>query len=225
MQIDQIIRSSRKTIALIVQRDGKLLVRAPYSATNAQIMHFVNEKTDWIQKKQAQVQQRQAAAPVALQFVEGESFLYLGKLYPLHLNDQELPLLVLLNGQFNLAKSAQSHAKDIFIAWYKQQAHQVISERVTLFASQYNLTSWKQIRITSARTRWGSCSSSGTLSFTWRLVMAPLPALDYVVIHELAHLLEKNHSKRFWERVAAMLPDFAVQSRWLKENGQRLKLD
>jgi predicted metal-dependent hydrolase len=84
---------------------------------------------------------------------------------------------------------------------------------------------WKQIRISSARTRWGSCSTTGNLSFTWRLVLAPLEVIDYVVIHELVHTTIKNHSPAFWHRVAEIMPGYKQQVTWLKRNGRFLSLD
>jgi predicted metal-dependent hydrolase len=94
---------------------------------------------------------------------------------------------------------------------------------VNLYAAQYGLR-YEKIRITSAQTRWGSCSPKGTLSFTWRLVMAPLEVIDYVVIHELAHLRVKNHSKTFWAEVESMLPDYTRHVAWLRKNGKFLTL-
>jgi predicted metal-dependent hydrolase len=81
-----------------------------------------------------------------------------------------------------------------------------------------------KVRISSARTRWGSCSQKGNLSFTWRLVMAPPDVIDYVVVHELCHTREMNHSRSFWEQVEAILPDFRQRRRWLKEYGKLLVL-
>jgi len=227
MKIDKLIRSSRKTIAIIVERDGQLVVRAPLRASNAQILRFVEEKSAWIRAKQeAAWQRKDQAAPH--QFANGESFLYLGQSYPLKwveiVPSGSRAILSFYEGRFWLAKASLPRAKEILTLWYKQQARQVLDQRVRLYASQFHL-SFSQVKITSARTRWGSCSTRGTLSFTWRLVMAPQEVIDYVVIHELAHLLEKNHSKRFWDQVAAMLPDFQQQEKWLKQNGHRLNLE
>ncbi|NPV77748.1 MAG: M48 family metallopeptidase, partial [Anaerolineae bacterium] len=82
----------------------------------------------------------------------------------------------------------------------------------------------KQIKITSAKTRWGSCSAKGTVSFPWRLVMAPVPVIDYVVVHELVHILEKNHSRAFWNKVRAIMPDYQQKIRWLEVNGYTLMI-
>ncbi len=223
MKIDKLIRSHRTTIALIVRRDGKLIVRAPYRTPDAQILRFIEEKASWIREKQAEAQERLAQA-VSKEFVSGTSFLYLGVSYPLAIISRERPYLALENGRFLLSQETLPRAKDVFTAWYKQQARQVCEERAQVYAARYHLT-YVRVKITSARTRWGSCSSRGTLSFTWRLVMAPLQVIDYVVIHELAHLVEKNHSNRFWEKVRSMMGDYKQYIDWLKTNGQQLSLE
>jgi predicted metal-dependent hydrolase len=99
----------------------------------------------------------------------------------------------------------------------------VISERVAYHAKK-NKFAYRKIRISSARTRWGSCSTNGTLSFTWRLVLAPSEVIDYVVVHELAHTQIKNHSPKFWRRVVEIMPEFKRYITWLKKNGRFLTL-
>jgi predicted metal-dependent hydrolase len=154
--------------------------------------------------------------------VDGSTFLYLGKAYPLTLVEHQRPALV-FDRHFYLDRSNLPRAQAVFTAWYREQARGVLEQRVAWCARQYGLAA-KGVRITSARTRWGSCSSRGTLNFTWRLVMAPLEIIDYVVIHELAHLKEKNHSPAFWQLVERMLPDFRWRRDWLKKNGHILAL-
>lgn len=117
-----------------------------------------------------------------------------------------------------------AHAERIFISWYTVQAKPVITERVKEYAANYGFI-YRQVKITDAQTRWGSCSPSGSLNFSWRLVMAPIRVIDYVVVHELVHLNEKNHSGRFWDNVKAILPDYTQQVQWLKTNGYKLRLD
>jgi len=128
-----------------------------------------------------------------------------------------------MDGFFKLTEAAQPNAESVFTAWYRKQARNVLTERVEFFARKHGFKIGK-IRVSSARTRWGSCSSKDTLSFTWRLVMAPLEVIDYVVVHELCHLKEMNHSKAFWTRVERILPDYKVHRKWLKENGVKLSL-
>ncbi len=221
----KIVRSRRKTIALIVQSDGSLLVRAPLRVTQRQIMDVVQQQAEWVRTRQEAARQRAAAAPPKA-FVEGEIFNYLGQPYRLVIANAARPALALdaQAGQFRLVRAAQPGAAALFDAWYRRQARQVFTERVAFYARQIGLQPQK-LRISSARTRWGSCSSRGTLSFTWRLVMAPLPVIDYVVVHELCHLQVRNHSKDFWNKVRAIMPDYKERARWLRVNGHLLRLD
>ncbi len=220
IEIDNLIRSKRRTIALIVERDGTLTVRAPKRATSSQIMTFVQEKVNWIVRTRERL--RSVIDIPKKQYLDGEKFLFLGNEYELKLTGPQRPALKFAHG-FYLAHTSQKRGEFAFASWYKEQAFVVISERATIFAQGYGFTP-KQIKITSARTRWGSCSPNGTLNFTWRLVMAPMDVIDYVVIHELAHLRVKNHSKRFWKVVEDILPGYRLQRKWLRENGERLVL-
>jgi predicted metal-dependent hydrolase len=221
LHIDQIIRTKRRTIALIIQPDGRLIVRAPLRATQKQIEQVVAHKAKWIQSKQALVSAANARfAPKT--YTQGESFLYLGKSYRLEIVAASKPPLRLAD-RFYLSRPALAKAEKLFTAWYIAQAKVVIAERVAIYACRYGYE-YRQVKITRAKARWGSCSPRGNLNFSWRLVMAPMPVIDYVVVHELVHLREKNHSRRFWEGVKAILPDYAQQVQWLKVNGYRLRL-
>ena len=221
--IDAIIRTKRKTIAIIVQTDGKVVVRAPLKANKKQIEAFVASKVEWIEKHRQRMQSI-AIKGSQKKFVSGEKFLFLGASYPLEFYDQLAQDFVLVNGFFQMKRALQPAALMIFTSWYQVKARQIITERVNWFARRYNFKPVK-IRISSARTRWGSCSSQGTLSFTWRLIMAPVEMIDYVVVHELAHLLERNHGSNFWNEVEKILPDYKEKRAWLKENGHLLSLE
>ncbi len=219
--IDQLIRSKRKTVAIIVQRDGKVIVRAPLKASERQIRQFVESKTGWIAEKKIQMQEQTPA--LQKKFTAGERFPYLGQEYALSVVSGPRAGLR-FEGGFSLNQNSQSEAALLFEKWYKAAARKILTERARLYAQKFGLK-YQKIRISSARTRWGSCSSRGTLSFTWRLVMAPLEVVDYVVVHELAHLRVQNHSAAFWVEVAKMMPDFKPRRDWLKKNGRFLTLD
>jgi predicted metal-dependent hydrolase len=219
IHVDQIIRSKRKTLALVVRPDGSLLVRAPWRTPKYMIQEFVEKNRKWIETKQAQALAVLPTAP--RQYVPGEMFLYLGTSYPLELVDGQREPLRLDDGKFKLALSRQGDGASAFERWYREQARQVLTARVEFFARQFDFQ-YKRIRITSARTRWGSCSATGSLSFSWRLILAPLAVVDYVVVHELVHTVFHNHSKQFWDRVGTVMPDFPKHRRWLRENGRQL---
>lgn len=219
IQIDKLVRSKRKTLSLIVETDGTLTVRAPLRMKEADIRGFIEAKSGWIKRKQTKAREV-AVAP--RRYADGETFLYLGREVPLRLVPGRKPALV-MDRIFKMTKSAQPRAESVFEAWYKKQARSVLTGRVEFFARKYGFNAGK-IRISSARTRWGSCSARSTLSFTWRLVMAPPQVIDYVVVHELCHLRELNHSPSFWAQVEAILPDYKSHRKWLKHHGVKLQL-
>lgn len=217
IEINQIIRSKRKTIALIIQRDGALIVRAPLRAPEKFIREFAEKHTQWILKKQTQM--RAVVPAPAKQYLPTETFLFLGEEFPLEIVKGQKTALA-LDTHFKLAESALENAEQTFQHWYREQARQILTERVRLFAGQHNLQ-YQKIRIGSARTRWGSCSDKDVLSFSWRLILTPMEIVDYVVVHELAHTLVHNHSKRFWKQVEKFLPDYKERRKWLRTNGQK----
>lgn len=216
VKVNRLIRSKRRTIALIVERDGSVTVRAPLKMLPKTIDEFVKKHAKWVEKKQAEVQAMVPARPRTYQ--PGEQFLYLGQSYPLEIvRDAKQKLS--LDSSFKLAETEQSNAQTIFRSWYRRKAAKLLGERVAYFAKQFGLEI-ESIRITSARTRWGSCSPKGALSFSWRLLMTPPNVIDYVVVHELAHTIHHNHSKKFWKLVEKWMPDFKERRQQLKQYGQ-----
>jgi predicted metal-dependent hydrolase len=220
IEINKLVRARRRTIALIVERDGSLTVRAPKRAALRDIEQFIHEKTGWILR----TREKLLAIPEAAgkEFIEGEKFLFLGTEYELKLVSPQHPALK-FDDEFRLGSTSQGRAALLFTRWYKEQALRVISERVQHYAALHGFQP-KQVRISSAKTRWGSCTSTGSLNFTWRLVMAPLEVIDYVVIHELAHLRIHNHSAKFWKLVESIEPQFQARRKWLRLNGETLNL-
>jgi predicted metal-dependent hydrolase len=222
IEIDTFIRSKRRTIALIIERDGSLTVRAPLRAPTSAIETFIQQKADWITRTREKIKNTLREPVLGKQYTDGEKFLFLGSSFDLKLVGFQKPLLH-FDGGFFLSLAAQQKGEQVFTRWYKDRALEIISERVSHYSEKYNFSPGK-VKINSAKTRWGSCSPSGTLNFTWRLVMAPLDVIDYVVVHELAHLRVKNHSSKFWKAVAAIYPDYQKQRKWLRENGAALNL-
>ena len=220
IKIDKLIRSKRRTIALIIERDGSFTVRAPMRAPHVAIETFIQQKADWITRTRKKI--KSIEPTVGKQYADGEKFLFLGSSFDLKLVGLQKHSLHFDNG-FTLRQSAQIKGEQVFTHWYKEQALEIISERVKQYSQQYNFTP-KQVKISSAKTRWGSCSPNGTLNFTWRLVMAPLDVIDYVVVHELVHLRVKNHSSKFWKAVEVIYPEYKKQRKWLRENGGKLNL-
>lgn len=219
MKIDKLIRSRRKTIGLQITNDARLIVRAPLFASEDYIQKLIERKASWIRTKMEYFRQRQSKITVR-NFLPGEEFLYLGRPYLLQAVD-DLPKAVILDGSLKISTVVLANARDHIESWYKAQALLHITLRVEYFAGITGLK-YKTIRINNATTRWGSCGYQDTLNFTWRLIMAPARVIDYVIIHELMHLKQRNHSRRFWAEVKAMMPDYKLDEHWLKHNGHRL---
>ena len=126
------------------------------------------------------------------------------------------------DGEFVIAARYAAAARDFFEEWFRERAAKYFRERAEFFASAHNLE-FTRIKINSASSRWGSCSVRKTLNFSWRLLMTPPDVIDYVIVHELAHLKELNHSRRFWLEVEAMLPDYRNAKTWLRDNGRMFR--
>lgn len=208
----EVIKSRRKTLALVIDHDGELIVRAPFSATNSDIRYFIEQKEEWIREKSIAVKAKAQKHPV-LSLQDGETILYLGKEHAIHrtLVDH----VVLTEEMLHIPDTAQ--AKEVIIKWYKRRAAAILAERVAIYASRMGVTP-SGISITSAKTRWGSCSYKNHLNFTWRLIMCPMEVVDYVVVHELSHIEHKDHSKAFWNCVAEVDTMYQEHEKWLKDN-------
>ncbi|MCX8159709.1 MAG: M48 family metallopeptidase, partial [Candidatus Saccharicenans sp.] len=218
----KIIRSKRRTVGLEINDRGELIIRAPEGLGQAAIDEIIERHRRWIDRKLAEVEKRrQMFRPK--KFVEGERFLWLGQEYPLVISSESHPALKFNGREFVLSARWQGRAREIFKKLYRQKALAYLSHRTRQLA-ELNGFRFARFRLSSAKTRWGSCSARGTVSLTWRLIMAPPEIIDYVIIHELAHTREKNHSRNFWELVEEQLPDYRERRRWLKKFGFRLNL-
>lgn len=221
IKIEKIIRTKRRSIAMYINSDAELIVRAPFNTSEKTINKVVLKYRDRLQKTQKEVQLKNLKFNKK-EFVDGEKFFYLGNYYNLKLVDNQ-EILFDFKDEFLLSKKCLSQARDIFIIWYKRSAYEKISQRVEWYA-QKNGFEYNKINITNAQKRWGSCSHRGNLSFSWRLIMAPLPIIDSVVVHELAHLEVKNHSKTFWNKVGNLDPEYKEHKNWLKNNRHLLRM-
>lgn len=221
IKIDKIIRSRRRSISLEITRNAQLIVRMPKYASLRDVERFVMEKKAWIEQKLQEAGENvQKHSPK--KFVSGEKFYYLGEKYTLVTRSQSIKSQsskLEFNNGFYIFEGDIPYAKNIFIKWYKRQAKINIPKRVQWYAFHHNLK-YGKITITSASRRWGSCTSTGNLNFTWKLILLPIKIMDYVVVHELAHLLQHNHSKKFWAEVEKMMPDYKERRKWLKKNGE-----
>ena len=172
----ELIRSSRKTLGIEIDREGKVIVRAPRWCALKQIEDFLVKKEGWILEKSVRQKERMKLAQTHMELTE----------------EQKL--------------------------FYRRKAREVLCHRVEHYAKLMDVT-YGRIAIREQKTRWGSCSAKGNLNFNWKLILMPPGVLDYVVVHELAHRLEMNHSGKFWALVEKYMPEYRKYRGWLKENG------
>jgi len=219
-KISEIIRTKRKTIALIIKDDATLVVKAPNKTSDKEIYEVIKKHRRWIKKHLEYISHLEKKEEK--KFIAGESFLLLGKSYRLLLvGNQNVPLK--FDNGFYLDERFRGSARYLFIDFYKKTAKAIIGERVEYYSKMTGFN-YKGVKITSANKRWGSCSRDNSLSFTYKLIMAPLSVVDYVVVHELCHTVEHNHSKAFWGKVQSIIPNYKEAQEWLKEHGHLLDI-
>ena len=220
IHIDKIVRSRRRTIALIVTPEAELVVRAPLNVPAALIDDFVKKQQVWIRKKVAEMKGRPQALIHA--YEEGEIFWFLGRSYPLRIVD-DAGAGVQRTDRLCVSRTIKPDIRSGIQRWYMAEAAKEIHSRCMWFSMMTGYSP-ASVRITDARQRWGSCTHKGGLNFSWRLIQAPLEIVDYVIVHELVHLKQPDHSRKFWAKVDALMPDYKRRRRWLRENERLLRI-
>lgn len=200
----QIRRMKRKTVGIYITKDGAVEIRAPYGVPKAEIDRIVREKEAWIASHQSTMLERnQMRDTYCLQ--PGGSLLFRGRDYSV---ERSQTSRVFFDGeQFLIPDVPMEALRPALAELYRQAARKLLPAVAEHYAPLVGKKP-AQVRITSAKTRWGSCSAKGCLNFSWRLLFARQDVIDYVVVHELAHLVEFNHSPRFWALVESILPDY-----------------
>jgi hypothetical protein len=237
----QLIRSARRKTLLLQVKQGKVTVRAPARLPLIQIKAFIDDKSAWLKQKLAEQylisQQANAVKPIT--FTQNSSLFYLGVEHSLNIafaqksaiyvNDLSITVVLSYRQQSNIeaSDSRAAHYKLIkqvkkkLSAFFKQQLHNYLSEKLPLLTSHCQLTPISY-KVRFYKSRWGSCNSRGELSFNYLLMLLPCWVIDYVIIHELCHLQHLNHSKDFWQLVECYCPNYKSAIIWLKTHQQQL---
>jgi predicted metal-dependent hydrolase len=218
--VEKVIRSRRRTISLEVTTAATLVVRAPLRAPDAYIEKVILEKSSWILRKMDKMKRRLPSP--CHEYAEGEQFLYLGREYPLHIVDNGRTGIE-RSDRLYVSRSVLPDIRNLLKQWYMEEAQKEIRARCMWFSMKTSHVP-VSIRITDAQQRWGSCTHKGGLNFSWRLIQAPPDIIDYVVVHELVHISQPDHSKKFWAKVQKVLPDYKSRRTWLRENEHLLKI-
>jgi predicted metal-dependent hydrolase len=180
----------------------------------AVIEEAVQKRSDWILEKRRQSLERLSRFPVPT-YAQGETFLFLGKNLTLHYSLNAKKPFAAGNVLF-VPAAKREKAGQLLEAWYKEQARLHFAARLEYFSAAMGVK-YTSLRLSSATARWGSCGVNGSINLNWRLVLAPSWAVDYVVVHELAHILRRDHSAAFWAEVENVLPDYKKRRKALNE--------
>ena len=221
----EVVRSKRATADIVLERDGRIVVRAPESAADEQIEKIVDSKLHWIYPNLAEWRDLNSTR-ILREYKSGEGFLYLGRSYRLKLVAEQAEPLLLKNGRFTLRRDLVESgdvelAKAAFREYYVARGYERISKRVEYFAPKVDAKP-RGVDVKELGHRWASCSPLGKLSFHWKCMMAPQTIIDYIIVHELCHFHHLDHTDAFWNEVDKVMPNYRERKEWLKVNGAGL---
>jgi hypothetical protein len=214
--------SKRKTLNISVERDRSIIVRAPENLSLERIDEIVQSKRNWIKDKINHTQKY----PVdfkAKEFISGEGLLYLGRNYQLLVVEEDFEG-IRFNQSFSISKSNQKNANQLFKEWYLAKALEKIEPLAKKYAANLGVK-YNACKTSEMKYRWASCTPKNNILFNWRIIKAPMYVLEYLVAHELAHLIKQNHTPEFWNIVSIQVPNYEKAKKWLKEKGQLLEID
>jgi hypothetical protein len=206
----------RRTIGISVGPAGELRVAAPVGCSRRALEAAVRQRLDWVRKKVAE--QRARTAAQTRSYVDGELFPYLGGRYPLTLVDGAAVALELRDGRFVLDRALAPEAAARLAGWYAARARTWIPARLDRLVEPGGPAP-SAVQVRAMGRRWGSCTASGKISLHWQAILLPPAIIDYILVHELMHLRQLNHSKAFWDCVEKAMPDYAERRTWLRVNG------
>ena len=211
--------AKRRSIGITVERDGQLILASPPEVPMETLEKVVSDKRLWIYSKL--LKKESLNPPTAVkEYVSGEGFYYLGRSYRLKLVDsvKGQPPLRLYQSRFELQRDAQARGREEFIRWYCDRLRPILDTQIAALVKRIG-ASPRSVQVRELGYRWGSCGHKGDLYFHWRVAMLPRTMIEYVVVHELVHLIEPHHTTAFWDRVERIVSDWCDRKQWLAENG------
>ncbi|MEW5802103.1 MAG: SprT family zinc-dependent metalloprotease [bacterium] len=223
-------RRNRTTVGILIDPVKGVVISAHPDLDAGELREIVLKRAGWIIDKQNQLRNK-ISLKVPKKFVEGECFWYLGNQYPLYIQKSDpcqsfglLPRIdfqadafwIFLPGRTD-EEERISLIRSAFLRWYFAKAEEIILEKINIRKKDV-MVNPHTIRVRHQKCCWGSCTGKNALHFNWRLILSPLPVIDYVVVHELCHLRVKNHSPQFWSLVRSIVPDYQDRKAWLRQN-------
>lgn len=213
--------SQRRALEITVGRDGSLTLSAPPEVSDIKLIDFAHRKRIWVYRQLARKEMLAHQAPRKV-FTEGEGFTYLGRSFRLRLVPESGAPVKLVSGRFVMPKAMAPNGRDHMIRWYRERAQSWLAEKVSEFAARMEVLP-AGLRVQDLGYRWGSCGKGDVLYFHWKTILLPARIAEYVVVHEMAHLLEPHHTPDFWRRVERAMPDFERRKVWLAERGMTVE--
>lgn len=224
----EIIRTERSKSASIEIEDDIVKVVVPKTLSDQRIEDLISNRTAWIrQKLKIHIE---TIRPKPKEYVNGESFTYLGRNYRLKCIRGGTGLVKLKNGYLNVpvaecvsGSALEQSVQQSLHGWYQSRALEKLKEKTKRYSSILGVKP-QSVDVKEYKARWGSCSSSGDITYNWRIIIAPHQIVDYIVAHELCHLLEHNHGPKYWKLVQSVIPNYREHREWLKVNGEGLRV-
>lgn len=218
----KVVRSKRKTISIFIERDGSVSARIPKDTSDEDLQEVIKAKEYQIHKNLAEWKLTNESK-ITRDYVSGQSFLYLGRNYRLKYIDEEFKGLKLRNGRFVIARKYQKKSKDYFIAFYKEKLYEKLNPIIEKYQNQLGVKA-SDVKVMELQNRWASCTNTGNVNFHWKCAMSPIDTLNYIVAHELVHLIHPNHTAAFWNDLDKVIPNYDKHIHWLKLNGAGMDL-
>ena len=221
----EVVRSRRRTAALHIV-GNELQVRVPNQVRDESIIEILQKKRPWIRRKVVQL--KEVPVPQPKEFVNGEAFPFLGQNFRLKVQEGHRVGVQLSEGYLlttvrpsEVGEQRKQRIQQYLKSWYRSRAEERLQEKVERYSKQIGVSP-KGLRVREFKSKWGSCDSRGTIAFNLNLIKAPQPIVDYVVIHELCHMIQPNHSKNFWKEVEKYDASYKEHRAWLKQHASEL---
>ncbi len=225
--VSYLYSSRRRSISLEV-RNAEVVIRAPKGARQSELEKFAFSKEGWVQAKIIEQQLSIARLP-RYNYETGDEFPFLGEKLYLQVSHGSAGMIQKLGGKLTVLTSSRSklplkaQVKKQIETWYKKEALILLSMKTRELCDRYGLTCNK-VTIRETRSKWGHCTALGDIQYNWKIMLAPVSVVDYLVVHEVCHLQHHNHSKAYWELVKRICPEFERERLWLRDEGFRLVL-
>lgn len=222
-----IIYKKRKTLGIYIDVYGNIEIRVPKDTKELQVQELVKQKFEWIYKKSNEMKERTKGFKKKT-YVQGETFMYLGKDYPIQVfvrNEIDKNNAVLEEDilKVYVKIDEDTQVQEALKRFYFQKGKALIDKRIQYYQQQIKIKP-KSFKLSSNKSNWGTCNSKKELTFNWKLIMAPIEVIDYVIVHEMCHLIHMNHDRSFWRLVGKILPDYEECQNWLKSSNWKMVL-